>query len=269
MFKFPQIHLNCISAPAITGRGNDRSMRKILFKDLGKVAYDVAWDYQESLLQANLQIKAARFSTPDVTLPPDMNTQHHLLFCEHPHVYTLGKSGHMENLLVNDKRLQEMNVTFFKTNRGGDITYHGPGQIVGYPILDLEHFVTDLGKYMRNLEEVIIRTIARYGIKGGRLPGATGVWLDPDDKSKARKICAMGVRCSRWVTMHGFALNVNTDLRYFDYIVPCGITDKTVTSLQKELGRNIDEEEVKEIIRQEFGAVFEAAIVEQFENVEI
>ena len=228
---------------------------------MGKVAYNTAWDFQESLLQANLQIKAARFNSPDLTLPPDKTTKHHLLFCEHPHVYTLGKSGHMENLLVNDKRLQEMNVSFFKTNRGGDITYHGPGQIVAYPILDLEHFVTDLGKYMRNLEEVIIRALARYGITAGRLPGSTGVWLDADVKDKARKICAMGVRCSRWVTMHGFALNVNTDLSYFNYIVPCGIMDKSVTSMQKELGREVDEEGVKEILKEEFGAIFEAVVV--------
>ncbi len=235
-------------------------MKKILFRDLGKVAYDLAWDYQENLLQENLRVKAARFNNPDVTLPLE-NTQHHLLFCEHPHVYTLGKSGHMENLLVNDRRLQELKVSFFKTNRGGDITYHGPGQVVGYPILDLEHFVTDLGKYMRNLEEVIIRTLAHYGIEGGRLPGSTGVWLDAEVQGKARKICAMGVRCSRWVTMHGFALNVNTDLRYFDYIVPCGITDKSVTSIQKELGRDVPEEEVKALIRKEFSEVFDAVVV--------
>jgi lipoyl(octanoyl) transferase len=235
-------------------------MQKIFFQDLGQVAYDTAWDYQESLMQANLRIKSARYNSPDTSLPLE-ETQHHLLFCEHTHVYTLGKSGHMENLLVNDARLKELNVSFFKTNRGGDITYHGPGQVVGYPILDLEHFVTDLGKYMRNLEEVIIRMLARYGITAGRLPGATGVWLDADIKSKARKICAMGVRCSRWVTMHGFALNVNTDLRYFDHIVPCGITDKTVTSMQRELGERIDEQEVKDILWHEFGVVFEAEVV--------
>lgn len=235
-------------------------MRTVLFKDLGRIAYDKAWEYQEGLLQENLRIKAARFSTPDISLPLE-DTQHHLLFCEHTHVYTLGKSGHIENLLVNDSRLKELSVSFFKTNRGGDITYHGPGQIVGYPILDLEHFVTDLGKYMRNLEEVIIRTIAHYGIEGDRLPGATGVWLDAGVKCKARKICAMGVRCSRWVTMHGFALNVNTDLKYFDHIVPCGITDKSVTSIQKELGRSVDEAEVKEIIKKEFSEVFEAVVV--------
>lgn len=224
--------------------------------------YDAAWDYQESLMQANLRIKALRFNAPKVAgVSTDDRTQHHLLFCEHPPVYTLGKSGHMENLLVNDARLKELNVSFFKTNRGGDITYHGPGQVVGYPILDLEYFVTDLGKYMRNLEEVMIRSLSHYGIEAGRLPGATGVWLDADTKGRARKICAMGVRCSRWVTMHGFALNVNTDLRYFDYIVPCGITDKSVTSMQKELGRRVDEAEVKNILRHEFGVVFEAAVV--------
>ncbi len=236
-------------------------MQTILFQDLGKMDYGVAWEYQETLMQANLRIKAARYNSPVANIPVEKDTQHHLLFCEHPHVYTLGKSGHIGNLLVNDTRLKELNVSFFKTNRGGDITYHGPGQVVGYPILDLEHFVTDLGKYMRNLEEVIIRTLSHYDIAAGRLPGATGVWLDADVKGKARKICAMGVRCSRWVTMHGFAFNVNTDLQYFNYIVPCGITDKSVTSLQKELGRNIDIQEVKYILWHEFGTVFEAEIV--------
>jgi lipoyl(octanoyl) transferase len=243
-------------------------MQTIHFQDLGNVAYDVAWDYQEKLMQANLSIKSHWFNVPDTERPADIGTTHHLLFCEHPHVYTLGKSGHMENLLVNDTRLKELNVSFFKTNRGGDITYHGPHQVVGYPILDLECFGTDLGKYMRNLEEVIIRTLAHYGLASGRLPGSTGVWLDADVKGKARKICAMGVRCSRWVTMHGFALNVNTDLRYFDYIVPCGITDKSVTSLQRELGREVDEQEVKDILRREFGTVFEAEIVnKQFTEI--
>jgi len=236
-------------------------MQTIQFEDLGNTAYDAAWDYQESLMQANLRIKARRYNTPEPVIADGEETQHHLLFCEHPHVYTIGKSGHMENLLVNDARLKEMDVSFFKTNRGGDITYHGPGQVVGYPILDLEKFETDLGKYMRNLEEVMIRMLAHYGIEAGRLPGCTGVWLDKDIKGRARKICAMGVRCSRWVTMHGFALNVNTDLRYFDYIVPCGITDKSVTSMQKEMGRNIDENEVKELLRHEFGIVFGAAII--------
>jgi lipoyl(octanoyl) transferase len=238
-------------------------MKVILFEDIGEVAYDAAWDYQETLLKANLEIKSEWYKSQPVGTPYNLNTQHHLLFCGHPHVYTLGKSGHIENLLVNDSRLKELNVAFFKTNRGGDITYHGPGQIVGYPILDLEHFVTDLGKYMRNLEEVIIRMLLHYGIEAGRLAGSTGVWLEADVKGKARKICAMGVRCSRWVTMHGFALNVNTDLRYFDYIVPCGITDKAVTSMQKELGRQIDEQEVKNILIDKFEEVFEAEIIQE------
>jgi lipoyl(octanoyl) transferase len=236
-------------------------MKTILFEDIGEIAYDAAWDYQESLLKANLDIKAEWYKANQPMLPYNLATRHHLLFCSHPHVYTLGKSGHIENLLVNDTRLKELNVSFFKTNRGGDITYHGPGQVVGYPILDLEHFVTDLGKYMRNLEEVMIRMLAEFGIEGGRLPGATGVWLDADQKGKARKICAMGVRCSRWVTMHGFALNVNTDLRYFDHIVPCGITDKSVTSIQKEIGTYIDEQKVKDILIEKFEEVFEAEIV--------
>ncbi len=241
-------------------------METIRFEDLGKVAYDTAWEYQESLMQATLRIKAERYNQQQSNeVAATEPTQHHLLFCEHPHVYTLGKSGHMENLLVNDTRLKELNVSFFKTNRGGDITYHGPGQIVGYPILDLEHFATDLGKYMRNLEEVMIRVLAHYGITAGRLQGATGVWLDADVLGRARKICAMGVRCSRWVTMHGFALNVNTDLRYFGYIVPCGITDKKVTSMQQELGMGVDEQEVKELLKAEFAHVFGAEIISKNE----
>lgn len=244
-------------------------MQTIFLQDLGRVAYDAAWDYQDSLMQANLSIKSHRYKSAQTDLPLEEGTQHHLLLCEHPHVYTLGKSGHMENLLVNDARLKELNVSFFKTNRGGDITYHGPGQVVGYPILDLEHFETDLGKYMRNLEEVIIRTVAHYGIIAGRLAGATGVWLDADQPGRARKICAMGVKCSRWITMHGFALNVNTDLKYFDYIVPCGITDKSVTSMQKELGRPIDEAEVKEILWHEFAVVFGAEVVDRNESVPV
>jgi lipoyl(octanoyl) transferase len=238
-------------------------MKTILFEDLGEIAYDAAWDYQERLLKANLDLKSEWYSTQGNNAPYNVATQNHLLFCTHPHVYIFGKSGHIENLLVNDARLKELNVAFFKTNRGGDITYHGPGQVVGYPILDLEYFATDLGKYMRNLEEVIIRTIAHYGIEGGRLPGSTGVWLDADVKGRARKICAMGVRCSRWVTMHGFALNVNSDLKYFDYIVPCGITDKSVTSIAKELGRNVDETEVKNLLIEQFEAVFEAEIIQE------
>jgi lipoyl(octanoyl) transferase len=236
-------------------------METIFFQDLGRVAYNVAWDYQESLLKANLDAKVLWRESAPSGEPIGADTVHHLLFCEHPHVYTLGKSGHLENLLVNNAKLKEMNVAFVKTNRGGDITYHGPGQVVGYPILDLERYFTDLGKYMRYLEQVIINTLAHFGIIAGRLSGATGVWLDAEDASKARKICAMGVRCSRWITMHGFALNVNTNLDYFNYIVPCGITDKSVTSMQRELGRLVDEQEVRaELIRQ-FGLVFESEVL--------
>ncbi len=238
------------------------AMKSILFKDIGLMPYEAAWGFQEVLMRGNLEIKSEWYRSGSPVKPTELHTKDYLLFCEHPHVYTLGKSGHMENLLVNDTRLAEMGATFVKTNRGGDITYHGPGQVVGYPILDLEHFETDLGKYMRNLEEVIIRTLAIHGISAGRLPGSTGVWLDPDIKGRARKICAMGVRCSRWVTMHGFALNVNTDLNYFNYIVPCGITDKAVTSLKKELGREVDIESIKQELKCNFADVFGAELRE-------
>lgn len=236
-------------------------MRKVYFRELGTIEYGDAWQMQEALMKEGLDIKAQWYNVPDAERPTDNGIKHHLLFCTHPHVYTLGKSGHMENLLVNDTRLQELGASFYKTNRGGDITYHGPGQIVAYPVLDLEQFYTDLGKYMRNLEEAVIKTIAHYGLKGDRLPGSTGVWLDPDNPAKARKICAMGVRSSRWMTIHGLALNVNTDLRFFDYIVPCGISDKQVTSIQKELGREVNELEVREILKREFSNVFECEIV--------
>jgi lipoyl(octanoyl) transferase len=230
------------------------------FSDLGEIEYGAAWQLQEGLMKEGLDIKASWYNTPAAERPADLGIRNYLLFCTHPHVYTLGKSGHMENLLVNDSRLQELNVAFYKTNRGGDITYHGPGQVVGYPILDLEQFYTDLGKYMRNLEEVIIRVLAHYGIAGDRLAGSTGVWLEPDTP-RARKICAMGVRSSRWITMHGFALNVNADLKYFDYIVPCGITDKQVTSIAKELGHPVDMEEVKVQLRDAFAELFGCSIV--------
>lgn len=234
-------------------------MKRIHFRELGSIEYGAAWQMQEDILKVGLDVKSKRITDADSA--KDEVITNHLLLCTHPHVYTLGKSGHVENLLVNDTRLKELGATYFKTNRGGDITYHGPGQIVGYPILDLEQFFTDLGKYMRSLEEVIINTLAHYNITSGRLPGSTGVWLDAEDPQKARKICAMGVRCSRWITMHGFALNVNTDMQYFNHIVPCGIVDKKVTSIQQELGRQVDEQEVRDIITQEFGKVFEAEIV--------
>lgn len=234
-------------------------MNQVFFKDLGVIEYATAWQLQEEILQRGLHIKSKKFKNEP--LADSDVIEHHMFFCEHPHVYTLGKSGHMENLLVNDARLKELNVSFHKTNRGGDITYHGPGQIVGYPVLDLEQFFTDIGKYMRLLEEVVIQTIAHFGIVGGRLKGSTGVWLDPEDPSKARKICAMGVRCSRWMTMHGFALNVNTDLQFFDHIVPCGISDKSVTSMKKELGEDVDEQKVKDLLKKSFENIFETEIL--------
>ncbi len=222
-------------------------MQTIYFEDLGKAGYKAAWDYQEALLQEGLTLKAAGKGA---------ETVHRLLFCEHPPVYTLGKSGKPEHLLASEAWLQERGATFVRTNRGGDITFHGPGQIVGYPVLDLEKFYTDLGKYMRALEEVIIRTLTHYGLAGGRLEGATGVWLRNADGSNPRKICAMGVRCSRWITMHGWALNVNTDLSFFDAIVPCGIRDKGVTSIAAELGHPVNEEEVKAHLKNAFEKVF-------------
>jgi lipoyl(octanoyl) transferase len=223
----------------------------VLWRDLGSIPYQEAWDYQEQLLQQNVRAKAAGHNE---------QTIHHLLFCEHPAVITLGKSGDPGHLLLQENRLRELGIAFFRTNRGGDITFHGPGQIVGYPILDLEKIFTDIGRYLRSLEEVIIRTLAEYGITGERSAGETGVWIEPQHKLKARKICAMGVRCSRWITMHGFALNVNTDLNYFNYIIPCGIADKQVTSLEKELGYAVPVEEVREKLRQHFEAVFQVRL---------
>jgi lipoyl(octanoyl) transferase len=231
-------------------------MKKVYFEDWGTIEYGEAWDRQEVLLKQGVDIKSKWYSTPEAERQGNIGTVNHLFFCEHPHVYTLGKSGHITNLLVDEQRLKEMNVAFYKTNRGGDITYHGPGQVVGYPVLDLEHFFTDLGKYMRSLEEVIILTLAQYGIEAGRLEGATGVWLDADVPGKERKICAMGVKCSRWMTMHGFALNVNTDMSFFNSIVPCGLNDKKVTSIQQELGRKVDIEDVKNKLKEAFGKVF-------------
>ncbi len=218
--------------------------------DLGNMAYQQAWDLQESLLQENLQLKKEGST----------HTKHHLLLVEHPPVYTLGKSGKEEHVLISEAERQLRQIEFFKINRGGDITFHGPGQIVGYPILDLEKYYTDIGLYLRNLEEVIIRVMADYGLLGTRSKGETGVWLDPETPGKERKICAMGVRCSRWITMHGFAFNVNTDLSYFDHIIPCGIQNKQVTSLEKELGRKLDFREVKEKLLVKFAEVFDADI---------
>ena len=222
-----------------------------MFQDLGVKDYQPTWDYQEELLKQNLDIKIHNRENPDNL----KTTDNHLLFVEHPHVYTLGKSGHETNLLANENKLKEINATYVKVNRGGDITYHGFGQVVGYPILDLENFYTDIHRYMRDLEEVIIRTIAEYGLIGERSSGETGVWFDVG-KPYARKICALGVKASRWITIHGFALNVNTDMKYFDYIIPCGISDKQVTSMQRELEKEVDYEEVKEKIKKHFVDVF-------------
>jgi lipoyl(octanoyl) transferase len=234
--------------------------QEVIFRDLGMMDYKVAWDYQEKLLQENVKKKSLVYSQESDTLNTPLTTQHYLLFTEHPPVYTLGKSGNKENVLLDDDGLKEKNIQFFSTNRGGDITFHGPGQIVGYPILDLEKFYTDIGKYLRNLEEIIILTMAEFGIKGGRSKGETGVWIEPGVHGKERKICAIGVRCSRWITMHGFAFNVNTDLSYFNHIIPCGIINKQVTSLEKELGRKVNMDEVKEKVKRNFENVFDAEL---------
>jgi lipoyl(octanoyl) transferase len=240
-------------------------MKEIIFNDLRLIEYGTAWELQESYMKQGLEVKSARFNN---TADGDKDIKNYLFICEHPHVYTLGKSGVIENLLINDERMKALQVSFYKTNRGGDITYHGPGQMVAYPVLDLEQFRTDLGWYMRCLEEAIILTIKEYGIEAGRLPGSTGVWLEPDT-ANARKICAMGVRSSRWITMHGLALNVNTDLQFFNNIVPCGIVDKGVTSMAKELGNTVNEEDVKRIFREKFAEVFEANVVSMPEAVTI
>ena len=229
--------------------------KQIIVKDLGHKDYKETWDYQESLFEEIVELK--RKNRAENT---DLPTPNYFLFVEHPHVYTLGKSGHIENLLIDEAALAKKGATFYKINRGGDITYHGPGQIVGYPIIDLENFFTDIHKYLRSLEEVIIRTLADYGIKGERSEGETGVWLDVGTPF-ARKICAMGVRASRWVTMHGFALNVNTNLGYFDNIIPCGIRGKAVTSLNVELSKEkVDTEEVKRYILKHFEEIFGVSI---------
>jgi lipoyl(octanoyl) transferase len=283
----------------------------VFFMDLGTMEYKQAWDYQESLLNKNLEIKRLpaeqenkeqgvlneegkgknisslpgaadsieqqnkeqgvlneeiETSNPKLSagigLPKGrLETGNYLLFVEHPPVYTLGKSGHIENVLINEAERKERGISFYQTNRGGDITFHGPGQVVGYPILDLEKFYTDIGRYLRELEEVIILTLAEYGIVAGRSQGETGVWIDALSPGKERKICAMGVRCSRWITMHGFALNVNADLGYFNHIIPCGIQNKKVTSIKEELGREVSVEDVKEKLKRNFEKVFDVIIV--------
>jgi len=226
--------------------------KKVDFVDWGLIDYKEAWDRQEAIFEQVCAVKMENRKSEGEPKP----TENRLIFCEHPHVYTLGKSGSEDHLLLNEESLKQKGATYYKINRGGDITYHGPGQIVGYPIIDLENFFTDIHKYLRCLEEAVILTLEEYGIASGRLDGFTGVWLDPEDPVKARKICAMGVKCSRWVTMHGFAFNVNANLDYFNNIVPCGISDKAVTSMDKELGRVVDEDEVKQKLRENIFNVF-------------
>lgn len=249
--------------------------QSVQFRDLGKMDYKTAWDLQESLLQENVSVKSearnleslkinsevhdSYYLNPD---PKSIKTIHHLLFVEHPPVYTLGKSGKIENVIIEEEQRINQGIEFFHTNRGGDITFHGPEQIVGYPIFDLEKFYTDIGRYLRELEKVIILTLKEYDIDAGRSSGETGVWIDALEKGKERKICAMGVRCSRWITMHGFALNVNTDLSYFNGIIPCGIQNKKVTSIKEELGRSVPIEEVKEKLKRNFEKVFDVVIKE-------
>ena len=224
-------------------------MKKVLFEDIGASSYKEVWDYQEKLLHENVEHKRN-----------GEYTTNYLLFTEHAPVYTLGKNGNTMHVLVSEKQRKQKGIEYFHINRGGDITFHGPGQLVGYPIFDLDQFKTDLGWYLRSLEEVIILTMAEYGLQGDRSKGETGVWIESSIKGRERKICAMGIRCSRWITMHGFAFNVNTDLSYFNYIVPCGIANKKVTSLEKELGHSVPMNEVKEKIKKNFERVFEVEI---------
>ena len=231
--------------------------KKVYVTDLGTKDYKETWDFHEEVFNSIIDIKNKNREKENKDITPN-----YLLFVEHPNVYTLGKSGKYSHLLISEEELAQKNATFYKIDRGGDITYHGPGQIVGYPILDLDNFFTDIHKYLRFLEEVIIKTLADYGIKGERSPGETGVWIDVGTPF-ARKICAMGVRASRWVTMHGFAFNINADLSYFNYIIPCGIVDKSVTSLNQELGKNIPLQEVKEKIKFYFSNIFEAELIEK------
>ena len=226
-------------------------MQTAYFKDIGLIEYKEAWLFQEKFFNEILEIKSKNRNEGT-----EITTKNHLIFCEHPHVYTLGNSGNKENLLVNEEYLKSRGASFYKTNRGGDITYHGPGQIVGYPVFDLDNFFNDIGKYLRFLEEVIILTLKEYGISGERSKGETGVWLDVG-KPTARKICAMGVKTSRWVSMHGFAFNLNTDLSYFENIIPCGINDKKVTSLEKEIGHKIDIDHAKSLLKSNLERVFD------------
>lgn len=224
--------------------------QKVIFQDLGLIDYKEAWDYQEKLFKENIDLKIRIRNGEN-----ELKTTNYLLFCEHPHVFTLGKSGSEDNLLLNEESLQENDAQFYKINRGGDITYHGPGQLVGYPIFDLDLFFTDIHKYMRYLEEAVIETLHEYGIKGERVDGLTGVWID-GQTPRARKICALGVKSSRWVTMHGIGFNINSDLSYFSHIIPCGINDKAVTSMRQELGHEVNMTEVANILKEKLATLF-------------
>lgn len=233
---------------------NSNINKKVKFIDLGPIDYKEAWDYQTALFDDIVNQKIANRNLPQELQGP---TPNYLIFCEHPHVYTLGKSGSEDHLLINGAQLEAKNATYYKINRGGDITYHGLGQIVGYPILDLDNFFTDIHKYLRLLEEAVIQTLADFGIEAGRIQGLTGVWIDHERQDNPRKICALGVKSSRWVTMHGFAFNINTDLDYFNNIIPCGIEDKAVTSLEKELGQRQNIEQVRSILKNKIAGLFE------------
>jgi lipoyl(octanoyl) transferase len=235
-------------------------IRSILFRDLGLIDYRDAWDMQENSLSSVVEEK---MQTRKISGNGSFSKNQVVYFCEHPHVYTLGKSGQNQNMLIPDAFLEKINATFYKIDRGGDITYHGPGQIVGYPIMDLEAFDIKVKDYVWNLEETVISTLRAYGIGSGRLEGATGVWLETDMPGKTRKICAIGVRVSRYVTMHGFALNVNTDLRYFQYINPCGFTDKGVTSMQQETGHEMEIEDVRKTLKEKFSEMFQVEFYTQ------
>ena len=234
--------------------------KQVIFNDWGLIDYKTAWAKQEAIFNETVSLKIANRNRQNGDISEELPTNNNLIFCEHPHVYTLGKSGKPEHLLLDEQGLKDKNAVYYPINRGGDITYHGPGQIVSYPILDLDNFFTDIHLYLRTLEEAVIKTMAQFGLNGERYPGYTGVWLDADN-DKARKICAMGVRCSRWVTMHGLAFNVNTNLDYFKNIIPCGIDDKAVTSMQQELCTEVNIEEVKKILKHQISVLFDMEIL--------
>jgi lipoyl(octanoyl) transferase len=239
---------------------NNKINHTTYFQDLGLIDYKKAWDYQETLFAGIIEKKMKNREV----IPEEQDiTPNYLLFCEHPPVYTLGKSGNPENLLLNDRDLRDKDIAYYRINRGGDITYHGPGQLVGYPILDLDNFFPDIHRYLRFLEESVIRTLQEFDIDSGRIEGLTGVWIDYIKQENPRKICAIGVKSSRWVTMHGFAFNINTDLSYFDFIVPCGIRDKAVTSISKELKLEVNMEEVKELVKKHLEALFKMELIDQ------